>query len=75
VIILTLVALAGIWWHGAGGRVRIVASNLAGLLPAGYMLVRFLFVYSDRLPLWAARMANLRFEISEAAGWARAWLG
>ena len=68
IVILNLVSLGLIWWHGTTGM-RSMLSNISCCAPTGYMLVRFTFAMSDGLPLWVQGLIqNSRFNIQEAAG-------
>ncbi len=52
-VFLHAFSVAALQFHPQEGSVRILASNLACFSPLAYMLVRFTFVYSDKLPLIA----------------------
>ncbi len=67
VIMLNLVGALMIVLGDAPGTMRATLSNIAGVVPTGYMLVRFSFVMSDGLPLWVSQMFDSRFHIPEAA--------
>jgi hypothetical protein len=81
VIVLNLLAVSLIIWKAnpPAALLRTLASNLACVVPTGYMLVRFSFIDSDWLAVWARQIQNSRFNIQEAtaaaANLARPWLG
>lgn len=74
-IFLTGVSMAAVYLYDQDSQTAVLAQNLAFFAPLGYMLVRFTFVYSDRLPLIAGlRDSVFGQRISEALGYARSIL-
>jgi hypothetical protein len=74
-VFLHAFSVAALQYHPQEGTVRVLASNLACFSPLAYMLVRFTFVYSDKLPL-IAKLRDFAWGVraSDALGFARALL-
>jgi len=73
-VILQIVAIAATRTSAAPAIVTILASNLAGIVPAGWMLARFVWTWSDPLALLAKQVSGVGCRVSDAVGWARAML-
>jgi len=75
VIFLQCVSAAVVYFYHKDSQTGVLAENLAFFAPLGYMLVRFTFVYSDKLPLIAGlRDSVFGQRITEALGYARSIL-
>lgn len=68
-------SVAVLYFYPTDWPARVLASNLACFSPLAYMLVRFAFVYSDKLPM-IARLRDLASmeRLSHAMGYARSLL-
>ena len=74
-IFLQGVSIAAVYFYHQDSQTAVLAQNLAFFAPLGYMLVRFTFVYSDKLPLIAGlRDSVFGQRISGALGYARSML-
>jgi 4-amino-4-deoxy-L-arabinose transferase-like glycosyltransferase len=75
-VLLEVVALGLVYIHQAQG-LRSLISNLAGIVPTAYMLIRFSGARLDRLPVWTAEILRSaqNDRIRAALGHARALLG
>ena len=74
-VFLHAFSVTALYFHPQEGPAQVLASNLACFSPLAYMLVRFAFVYSDKLPL-IARLRDWGWgdRASEALGYARVLL-
>ena len=69
------VSIATFYFYHQNSQAAALAQNFAFFAPLGYMLVRFTFVYSDKLPLIAGlRDSVFGQRISEALGYVRSIL-
>ena len=69
------VSIAAGFFYDEDSQTAVWAQNLAFFAPLGYMLIRFTFVYSDKLPLIAGVRDSLFAQrISAALGYARSIL-
>jgi hypothetical protein len=72
-VFLHAFSMSALHFYQPDNGARVLASNLACFSPLAYMLVRFTFVYSDRLPL-ISRLRDLgsATKVPEVLGYARA---